>query len=497
MNRLRASSVSFVLAVLAAGCSAPSSAPSGNDAGPSSNGDAGALGVTLTKTPTLNMYAVSNVALPTFGFAVAGANVQSITCQLDTAAAVDCSSLTFSQSVTEGPHTFVVTATDQAGASQQSPPFKWTYVSPATQASAAQSTAVSAATCVAISPFYWEIGDQTTGGAPTVSGSIGVDPTTNAPIQRTTVYSIASASKWMFAAYTIQKLNGAMDPVTQKFLHLSSGYTTFQDDSCDQKYGTNTVTDCANMYCWIDTSTKQVAGCSLQAPVLTDPTAYTVQQNSTYTAGSDGFFSYGGGHFQRYAVAAGPGVVNPGDNDGTYGFNMGGDICTGCSPQTSPTLASDVLGVLGITLAPFSYSNPQLAGGVDTSAAEYATFLQNILNGTLKINAFLGADPVCTNPAKGCTTAKYTPIPEENLSYSYGHWVENDPTAMDSDGAFNSAGAFGFYPWIDASKTYYGVISREQSTSLTNPDSSIGNGYHSELCGRQIRKAFFTGVPEQ
>lgn len=87
--------------------------------------------------------------------------------------------------------------------------------------------------------------------------------------------------------------------------------------------------------------------------------------------------------------------------------------------------------------------------------------------------------------------AHYSPSPLA-WHYSYGHWVEDEPTT--GDGAFSSPGKFGFYPWIDASKTYYGVVAREDVT----PGTSVQTApyYQSVLCGRAIRKAFVTGVPQ-
>lgn len=108
--------------------------------------------------------------------------------------------------------------------------------------------------------------------------------------------------------------------------------------------------------------------------------------------------------------------------------------------------------------------------------------LRNILNGSLFIHDALGTYPVCTLQSATCT-AGYTPLPLEAWSYSIGHWVENNP-ATNGDGAFSSAGSMGFYPWIDASKTYYGLLSR----------SATNGGYPSAQCGRLIRRAFMTGI---
>ena len=84
-----------------------------------------------------------------------------------------------------------------------------------------------------------------------------------------------------------------------------------------------------------------------------------------------------------------------------------------------------------------------------------------------------------------CPTAVFTPSPRgEQWHYSVGHWVEDDPTV--GDGAFSSPGAFGFYPWIDAGKTWYGVLAT----------LNVGGAIDSVRCGRLIRKAWLTGTTQ-
>ncbi len=53
----------------------------------------------------------------------------------------------------------------------------------------------------------------------------------------------------------------------------------------------------------------------------------------------------------------------------------------------------------------------------------------------------------------------------------------------------SSAGAFGFYPWIDAGKTWYGIVARMDT-------AGGGSGFDSALCGQLIRKAWITGVAQ-
>ncbi|MBK7549435.1 MAG: hypothetical protein IPI20_17215 [Rhodoferax sp.] len=67
-----------------------------------------------------------------------------------------------------------------------------------------------------------------------------------------------------------------------------------------------------------------------------------------------------------------------------------------------------------------------------------------------------------------------------------GHWVEDDRLVRRRP-PMSSPGAFGFYPWIDASKTYYGVLARQ---------GAAGTGVDSVNCGRLIRKAWVTGVAQ-
>jgi hypothetical protein len=154
----------------------------------------------------------------------------------------------------------------------------------------------------------------------------------------------------------------------------------------------------------------------------------------------------------------------------------------GLGTQSDAGLADALRSQLGSDLTPLVYSQPQLAGGVITNADTYAKFLRKLLSGELLMSAALGTHAVCTNPAT-CSQALNTPVPEtESYHYSIGHWVEDDPA--NGDGAFSSAGAFGFYPWIDASRSYYGVLSRTSVAGAWN---------ESAACGAAIRRAWMSG----
>ena len=180
------------------------------------------------------------------------------------------------------------------------------------------------------------------------------------------------------------------------------------------------------------------------------------------TPANIGRFAYDGGHMQKHASLVSPGM--------------------GLGAMGNAALAAEIRRVLGTDIG-IEYTQPQLAGGIRTSAADYAIFLRKILAGQLRISALLGSNATCTNPAT-CPTAVNSPIGGSlSWHYSIGHWVEDDPAS--GDGSFSSAGAFGFYPWINADKTLYGIVARL---------SVAGGGEASALCGVRIRKAWETGV---
>ena len=180
--------------------------------------------------------------------------------------------------------------------------------------------------------------------------------------------------------------------------------------------------------------------------------------NGVQTASAIDRFDYDGGHFQHYASA---GLGLGADDDAALAAAMG-----------------------------LPYGSPQLAAGIATTPTAYAAFLRDILSGKRAIRDHLSDDPVCTVKAAPCN-AIYSPAAPYAWHYSWGHWIEDDPTNGD-DGAFSSPGAFGFYPWLDASRTYYGVLARDDeklADALVAYKDSV-------YCGRLIRKAFLTTTPQ-
>src|SRR5205814_2029315 len=273
--------------------------------------------------------------------------------------------------------------------------------------------------CGPIHPFYWEIGDR---NGKQASASVNCS-TSSMTISSTTSMSIASASKWLYGAYVAQKRSGMPSAADLPYLSMRSGYTNFGSCQTGQ-----TVDSCL---------------------------AYG--SNGVVDASTVGEFDYGGGHMQKHASLMGMGAMN------------------------SKALATELMGQLG-TDVKIGYGSPQLAGGVYTSSDVYARFLRKLLGGQLLMGGLLGQSPVCTNKLSCPSgTAVYAPIPpNESWHYSIAHWVEDDPVV--GDGAFSSPGALGFYPWIDATRSYYGVLAR--SVPL--------GAFDSVQCGRLIRKAWAT-----
>jgi hypothetical protein len=124
------------------------------------------------------------------------------------------------------------------------------------------------------------------------------------------------------------------------------------------------------------------------------------------------------------------------------------------------------------------FKNLSLAGGAFAQPSQYSTFLRETLKGTFQLKNFLGKNAVCTHP-KTCKDAVYSPVPA-GWKYSYHHWVETGPSGQIE--AYSSPGMFGFYPWIDVSQQYYGVVAREAK--------GRGAYWESVLCGQAIRRAF-------
>lgn len=294
---------------------------------------------------------------------------------------------------------------------------------------AATATATSPSNdCFAVRPFYWSLGDR---DGPVAGGSVNRGSARS--VTADTELRLASATKWIYAAYVAQRRGGQLQPWDERLLSLRGGYVDFAGCRADQ-----TVDQCLG---W--------------------------QDNGRFTPEADGRFWYGGGHLQKHASLLGLGTLGPSE------------------------LAAELRGVLGEDL-PFGMTQARPGGGATGTPAVYGRFLRRLLAGELALGGLLGSAATCASVA-GCPAgeALYAPSPAgETWHYALGHWVEDDP--LRGDGAFSSAGAFGFYPWIDAARTHYGMVAREVANG--GSEDEAGAGEQSARCGRLIRQAWKSGV---
>jgi hypothetical protein len=281
-------------------------------------------------------------------------------------------------------------------------------ISLAQRESAVKETAQAAPECRRLGDFYWEIGDAKHVIA---SQSIGTTYSSDKSIH------IASASKWIFGSYVLEKIGKHSEPAIEQLraLEMQSGYTSLKFGAC---IFARTVADCFNR-----------------------------RENAQFTPGAVGQFFYNGGHDQKLAIDLGLGNLNAAQFGAEIRKYLGEDI--------------DI-----------DFNSPQPAGGGRASPDAYGKFLRKILSGELRMKDYLGSNPVCTLPGV-CANAIESPVPVA-WHYSLNHWIEDDPE--NGDGAFSSPGAFGFYPWISADKHWYGILARDSRKPLAYKESVYCGG---------------------
>jgi len=299
----------------------------------------------------------------------------------------------------------------------------------------AAAAAANGAACTDARPFYWEVGD--------VNGVVASGQVGGTTYNRNTRMNLASASKWPLGAYVFERYGGVPPTAIREALQMKSGYSQFSPLLCPLS--------------------PKVKSC------------FNIIGNNTQDTGLIGKFYYSGGNSQY--VAASPALLNLGE-------------------FTTAQLTAELQTTLGTTM---SYQYPALPAGLQASAAEYAAFLVKLMkapaNGGLVMHDYLGVGIVPTLPCpaghSGCTAAG-------TVAWSYGdhYWVENNTVTgqfpngsviAPGDGAYSSAGAYGFYPWITADLESYGIVARR---------ALLGTAYQaSGVCGQAIRYAYTGYTP--
>ncbi|MGL6157053.1 MAG: hypothetical protein ACRC1O_10620, partial [Ralstonia mannitolilytica] len=134
----------------------------------------------------------------------------------------------------------------------------------ATRRAAVESTLARASSCQHLGDYYWEIGDA---GGVLMHGQhgqrIGADKTVR----------LASASKWVFGAYVVERAQGKLTKAEIDALTMRSGYDGLNPLQCNRN---DTVQSC-----------------------------FDRGRNSTFTPGHVGRFSYNGGHDQKLLIDLG------------------------------------------------------------------------------------------------------------------------------------------------------------------------------------------------
>ena len=243
-----------------------------------------------------------------------------------------------------------------------------------------------------------------------------------------TSLGIYSASKLVFGSYVLEKLGGkAPDEHQVHLLNMTGGYAHAERD----------MLACS----WF---ARDIAACA-------------AEDKADEPASADiGIFSYGNQGDEELAVELGAG------------------------DKTKATMATEYKKYLGDDLD-FTFRSLQLAGGLTSTPGNYARFLQKILSGKLRMKEYLGTHAVCASKAACPDQVAFSPTPY-HWHYSLNHWVED---GKDDDGSFSSAGLEGFYPWISADKTTYGLVARQVFASKSWATSA--------WCGMAIRKAWMSG----
>ncbi|GEN12882.1 hypothetical protein SAMN05443572_103612 [Myxococcus fulvus] len=292
---------------------------------------------------------------------------------------------------------------------------------------AAFDTAHEALGCKSLGNFYWEIG---TGTGPLYGLSKG------SGVTATTVMPIASASKWLYAgAYVESKGYANLTADEKKRLNFTSGYIDENTTLCDVA-GTNVST------CY-GASFKDV----------------------TYRPLHNGRYFYNGGHMQKLALDDMP-------------LRRGTGIAS----------VMDWLNPLLGTTFPESDSDVAPAGGFSGSAAQYRVFLLKLLNNQTALATRLTVDAVPAGP--GGTGVSFTPWTAGEAYYGLGHWIEGERVGGTwTVTGHSSAGAFGFYPWVNAARTRYMVLARLRQLGSEE-------GEKSRACAQSIRTAYETGVAQ-
>jgi CubicO group peptidase (beta-lactamase class C family) len=110
--------------------------------------------------------------------------------------------------------------------------------------------------------------------------------------------------------------------------------------------------------------------------------------------------------------------------------------------------------------------NPDPAGGARASGSDYAAFMLALARGELLTPASQAA---LLSDQSGVARIAHSPVSAYGWTWRYGLgcwkecYEERWGAACDASTVYSSAGAFGFYPWIDAATGRWGVVALQRS----------------------------------
>ncbi|MFK8015374.1 MAG: serine hydrolase domain-containing protein [Gammaproteobacteria bacterium] len=255
---------------------------------------------------------------------------------------------------------------------------------------------------------------------------------------------IASASKWLSASVI-------MTLVEQGVLELS-------DNPQDHLAWWTSAVDDVRSHVTLEQLLSFTAGfdhSDLDVACIEDATTTLDQCAQTLYAGELGFdpgstFSYGPAHLQVAAAMA--------------------EQATGQSFRA--LLQLQLVSALGLTQTDAfvpSPANPRVAGGLTSSARDYATFLRALLSGDFL--ASVRGTMLEDRTALPVVIAQRPSVIDDSafdFHYALGAWRECLQPLWDTQcepvRVASSPGAFGWYPWIDFERGYFAVIAMREGT---------------------------------
>ncbi|MEL7298452.1 MAG: serine hydrolase domain-containing protein [Pseudomonadota bacterium] len=261
-------------------------------------------------------------------------------------------------------------------------------------------------------------------------------------------YSIASASKWLTGATILTLVEQGilrLDDQPQNYLNY------WTDDPLDPS-STITLEQLLSFTAGFHRSPGAPGCIGSENIELQDCVAEWYEIGVDATPGTT--YHYGPVHMQVAAAMA--------------------EVATG--QRWSEIVQLTIAAPLALDATGFAGINPRASGAADSSARNYARFLQAHLTGELLAGTL---DELVTERTTSVTiSSEPAAISNTGVDWQYGLgvWRECDePTwnaACDSITVISSAGAFGWYPWLDLDNGYYAVLAMEEPVTLLSSPSA-------------------------